>query len=414
MVGGYHFHEILPAGAAFVDYDQDGDLDVFLIQGTLADPDGEALEPFPGPGEPADRLYRNDLGPDGPRFTDATDELGFTSAGYGMGVATGDVDNDGWPDLYVTRFGANSLWRNLGGTGFEDITESAGVEETRWSTSAAFVDIDRDGWLDLYVVNYVDARLFNQERCVNDAGRLEYCGPTSFDPVTDRIWRNLGPDAGGVIRFEDISAQAGLLTAAGPGLGVALLDIEDDGWLDVYVANDQAGNQLWRNGGDWTGSGPWLEDEATVRGSAFDALGHAQASMGVVAADFDGDGDEDLFMTHLLREVNTLYTNDGHGLFEDHSRASGLGNASIGSTGFGAVAFDLDNDGWLDVLTVNGEVRSITEQRNAGDPFPLRQPDQLFLNRGGTFEEISDRVSALGVADVSRGAAVGDIDNDGD
>ncbi|MEM1179391.1 MAG: CRTAC1 family protein [Acidobacteriota bacterium] len=414
MVGEYHFQELLPPGAAFLDFDQDGDLDAFFVQGASVDPTREPLRGFPGTGAPKDRIFRNDLRDGVPHFVDATAELGLESVGYGMGVAVGDVDNDGWPDLYVTRFGANSLWLNQMGDSFRDATASAGVEETRWSTSAAFVDVDRDGWLDLYVVNYVDTRPGNQDRCVNDAGRVDYCGPASFEPVTDRLWRNLGPDGEGVLRFEDVSASAGLLTAPGPGLGVALLDLDDDGWLDLYVANDQAANQLWRNGGRWSGAGPWLEDEAMVRGTAFDDLGRAQASMGVLAADFDGDGDEDLFMTHLLREVNTLYANDGRGLFRDTSRASGLGNASIGYTGFGTVAFDLENDGWLDLLTVNGEVRTITEQRNAGEAFPLRQPDQLFANRGGTFEEVSDRVEILGVAAVGRGAAVGDIDNDGD
>ncbi|MEM6456596.1 MAG: CRTAC1 family protein [Acidobacteriota bacterium] len=418
MVGQLHFHELLGAGGAFLDYDNDGDLDLFLVQGAAADPDAAPLEPFPGPEPPRDRLYRNQLVPTGTLgFVDVTDEAELTSVGYGAGVATGDIDNDGWTDLYVTRFDANQLWRNRGPgpdgrVTFEDVTAQAGVAELRWSTSAAFVDVDRDGWLDLYVANYVDARVANHERCVNDAGQPEYCGPLSYPPLTDRLWRNRGSGAPG--RFDDISGRVGLVAAPGPGLGVAIADVDDDGWPDIYVANDQAANQLWRNTGAWDGEMPGLVDEAILRGAAFDEQGRAQASMGVVAADFDDDGDDDLFMTHLLREVNTLYRNDGQGLFFDHSRASGLGNASIGATGFGTVVFDGDRDGWLDLVIANGAVRTIAEQRRAGVRMPLRQPDQLFVNRGGRFAANRDWAPALTTARVSRGAAVGDVDNDGD
>ncbi|MEM6796314.1 MAG: CRTAC1 family protein [Acidobacteriota bacterium] len=416
MAGDYHFHEMLGPGAALADFDGDGDLDLFFVQGQAVDPRLLPLEEAPGP--QGDRLYLNDLA-GSPSFRDATEAAGLVSFGYGMGVATGDFDNDGRVDLYVTRFGANQLWRNSGPQGgegaprFEDVTERFGAGDGRWSTSAAFVDFDLDGWLDLYVVNYVDLRLEARERCVTDSGLPEYCGPATYRPVTDRLLRNLGTGAEGegFLGFEDVSGRAGLLALPGPGLGIAITDIEDDGWPDLYIANDQAANHLWRHGGgeEWS-----FIEEGLLRGVALDELGRVQASMGVVAADLDADGDEDFFLTHLLREVNTLYINGGSGLFTDGSRASGLGNASIGATGFGAVDFDLDNDGRLDLVTVNGAVRTISEQRLAGELLPLRQRDQLFMNgAAGGFEERLD-LEVFREALVGRGAAVGDLDNDGD
>ncbi|MEM7584676.1 MAG: CRTAC1 family protein [Acidobacteriota bacterium] len=422
MSGDLFFSEILGPGSALFDADNDGDLDLYLVQGqmlgaakTLAD----AVIPWKGEESPSDRLFRNELEAGALRFTDITSTSGLVSAEYGMGVAAGDIDNDGWTDLYVTNFGANRLWRNQGldeqgQVTFRDLTAETGTGDERWSTSAAFLDFDRDGWLDLYVVNYTDFRLTNHQTCFTDLGRTDYCGPKTYRPETDRLFRNLGPGPDGHVEFADVSAEAGLLAAPGPGLGVITVDVDGDGWLDIYVANDQARNHLWINRGV-AGSAPTLfREEALERGCAVDSQGRVQASMGVEAGDVDRDGSPDLFMTHLLREVNTLYLNDGRGRFDDRSAASGLAGPSIGMTGFGAAMLDIEGDGWLDVLTVNGEVRIIKAQRLAGDPLPLRQPNQLFLNREGRFVDVSDRVPALTVAGVSRGAAVGDVDNDGD
>ncbi len=436
MSGEYYFCETVGSGGALVDVDNDGDLDVYLVQGRMPAPDGDpaaAIFP-PAKGEPLrDRLYRNDLeiAADGSRrlrFTDVTAASGLENPAFGMGVAAGDFDNDGRTDLYVTNFGPNRLWRNngpdAGGTvTFTDVTAASGTGDRRWSTSAAFVDVDADGRLDLYVVNYVDFRIANHETCVNELGEIEYCGPLSYEPETDRLFRNLGVGADGLVTFADVSAAAGLVAAPGPGLGVVSTDLDGDGRIDVVVANDQARNHLWINR---TGAGGpdderpgrvrrvRLHEEALLRGSAVDAEGMAQASMGVAAGDVDNDGDDDLFMTHLLREVNTLYLNDGSGYFADRTSASGLGTPSIGYTAFGVALLDVDNDGWLDVLTVNGEVRTIPELRAAGDPWPLAQPNQLFLNRGGTFVEAGERAPVLAEPRVSRGAVVGDVDNDGD
>ncbi len=433
MSGHLYFSEMTGPGAALFDFDKDGDLDIFLLQGhplgtARSAVDGTVAERSPW----RDRLFRNDLqagsGSDGLSFTDITDPSGLDSRGYGMGAATGDIDNDGWTDLYVTNFGGNQLWRNNGlqggaglsateGVTFSKITEPSGTDDARWSSSATFLDFDRDGWLDLYVVNYTDFRITNHKLCRNPQGAADYCGPRSYQPETDRLFRNLGLQGDGValgtVAFEDVSALAGMQDAPAPGLGVVTADFDADGWIDIYVANDQAHNQLWMNLGDGT-----FRDEALMRGCAVDAQGQPQASMGVDAGDIDGDGDIDLFMTHLTSETNTLYLNDGHGIFTERTAASGLASPSFAYTGFGAVLFDLENDGRLDLLAVNGEVRVLAEQRAAGEALPLRQPNQLYRNEttadGVRFADWSSRAPILSLALVSRGAAVGDFDNDGD
>ncbi len=411
MSGEYYLAEIMGPGGALFDYDNDGDLDVYLVQGRMLAADRELADAILPPvgGEPLrDRLYRNELtlSSDGNRdlhFTDVTDASGIEASGYGMGAATGDYDADGWIDLYVTNLGSNQLWHSQAGVTFEDVTDESETDDSRWSTSAAFVDVDNDGLLDLYVANYVGFRIANHKVCVSDYGSSEYCGPRSYRPETDRLFRNLGDGS-----FSDVSGGMGLIAAPGPGLGVVTSDFDGNGWVDIYVANDQAHNTLWMN----QGNGRFLE-EALMRGSAVDAQGRAQASMGVDAGDIDGDGDEDLFMTHLSMEVNTVYVNDG-GLFFDRTAATGLGPPSIGLTGFGTAFLDVENDGWLDIVVANGAVKTIQSLRASGDPLPLEQPNQLFLNRGGRFVDASAQVPALEALHVSRGVAVGDVDNDGD
>lgn len=399
--GRYYFCEIVGSGCAFFDFDNDGDLDIYLVQS--GSPEGVAAR-----NAPTDKLFRNDgwLDENGVYqlgFTDVTETSGIVATGYGMGVAAGDVDNDGWTDLYVTQFGANRLWRNRGNGTFQDITERAGVDDPRWSTSAAFLDYDRDGFLDLFVVNYTDFRLANHKECVYE-GALDYCGPLSFRPLTDRLFRNRGDGS-----FEDLTGPAGILAAPGTGLGVVCADFNGDGLQDIYVANDKRPNHLWLNLGDGR-----FENDALYRGNALDGQGQAEASMGVDAADFDGDGDEDLFMTHLVRETNTLYLNDGKGFFTDHSVKTGLGPASFAYTGFGCAFLDFDNDGRQDIFSANGAVKAVESLKIGGDPFPYAQADQLFQNLGEIFTEISHRAPVLVIPAVSRGIAVGDVDNDGD
>jgi len=414
--GQRYFVEPVGAGGALADLDGDGDLDVILVQGhRLGPPDDTARA---GAANGGSRVFRNDLEilPDGRRrlrFTDVTDDSGLAVTGYGMGVATGDVDDDGRIDVYFTSFGPNHLWRNVSRGGrirFENVTEAAGVHDLRWSTSAAFADFDGDGRLDLYVANYVDFDLANHRPCRSAGGRQDYCGPQSYRGVTDRLFLNRGDGT-----FRDVSAEAGI-DEAGSGLGVVADDFDRDGRIDIYVANDLERNFLWRNLGSEGGPGtvPRFRNVALEAGAAVSSLGRAQASMGVVAGDVDNDGDPDLFMTHLSADTNTLYVNDGRGTFLDQSSPSGLGNPSMAETGFGTVLIDLDNDGWLDLFVANGAVRVIESQVRAGDPYPLKEVNHLYSNRRGRFVEVSAQAGPeLERLEVSRGVMVGDVDQDG-
>ncbi len=414
MSGEHYPFEHMGAGVALFDYDRDGDLDVYLAQGHMLGPgktlDDASLPPPDGP--LIDRLYRNDLeiGADGSRrlhFTDVTEETGIVADGYGMGVAVGDYDDNGWPDLYVTNWGSpNQLWRNNGDLTFADVTAAAGVGETRWSIAAAFLDFDRDGRLDLFVANYLDATYAVHRKCNNDLGLRDYCGPASYRPVPDVLYRNRGDGT-----FEPAGSALDADTEPGSGMGVTTGDFDGNGWLDLYVANDELPNHLFMNAGDGT-----FREAAVPSGAAVNALGTAEAGMGVDAGDIDGDGDEDLFVAHLGEETNTLYANVGGGIFEDRTAESRLGPPSWASTGFGAGYLDYDNDGRLDLFVANGSVQAQRDLLLAGDPHPLHQKNQLYRNLGdGGFVETSGSAGpAFQLAAVSRGAGFGDLDNDGD
>ena len=397
--GSYFLPEIMGAGAALFDMDADGDLDVFLVQGEHLDP-GDAAGG--GATRTGDRLFRNELSETGAlRFAEVSAEAGFASGGYGMGVAAADIDADGRVDLYVTNVGPNRMWRNLGGGRFEDVTEAAGVGDAAWSVPAVFLDADRDGDLDLFVGNYVEFNRGAHTACASAGGGLDYCSPRSFAAVPDRYFRNRG---GG--RFEEAGSAVGLAGDYGYALGAVALDADADGLLDLYVANDWTPNQLWLN------RGGRFDEGARLAGVAVNAAGVAEAGMGVDAADFDGDEDEDVIVSHLTGETNTLYRNDGGGMFTDASLVSGVGAPSLRWTGFGAGWIDVDNDGLLDFLVVNGAVRG---QGGAGE-IRFGQPNQLFRNLGdGRFEDVSAAVGpAFAERLTSRGAAFGDVDNDGD
>ena len=415
MSGEHYLNEIMGGGAALLDYDNDGDLDLYLVQGhmlgdgrTLADASFPPRHPEPL----TDRLYRNDLrpGPDGApelRFTDVTGASGALSGGYGMGVAAADFDNDGWVDLYVTNFGANQLLRNRGDGTFEDVTEASGAGDRRWSVAATFLDFDRDGWLDLYVGNYVRLSLAAHAPCALPSGVLSYCGPGAYEPERDSLFRNLGDGT-----FENVSASSGIRTDRGAAtLGAVAADLDADGWIDLFVANDSMANHLWINQRDGR-----FQNQALLAGVAVNQEGQPEASMGVDAGDFDADGDPDLILTHLDQESNTVYVNSGGGLFDDASIVTGLGLPSLAYTAFGTSWLDYDNDGWLDVLAVNGAVVGLEPLIRAGDPFPLHQRNQLFRNLGtGRFAEVTAQAGdVFALSEVSRGAAFGDVDNDGD
>jgi enediyne biosynthesis protein E4 len=422
MSGKFDYAEIIGSGAAMFDYDNDGDLDIYFAQGQPLRSSAGASAPQARGG----RLFRNDLvvNDDGTRtlkFTDVTEMSGIVSRGYGMGVATGDFDNDGCVDLYLTNLGPNQLFRNNcdgtftevsrqshtdGRSGSPKLAGDRSTSESGWSVSAAFVDYDRDGWLDLFVGNYLDWRVETSMPCLSPSGRPDYCSPNVFQPRPSRLYHNNHDGT-----FTDVSAAAGLTREFGPALGVSTADFNGDGWPDIYVANDGQPNQLWINQHDGT-----FKNMGLLSGTALSAHGKAKAGMGVDAGDIDNDGDEDLFVANLTGEGNDLYINDGSGLFEEQSAHSGLGSASRSYTGFGTAWFDVDNDSWLDLALVNGAVQTIEALRRANDPFPLHQRKLLFRNlHDGRFEDVTARAGpAFQLSEVGRGAAFGDVDNDGD
>jgi hypothetical protein len=286
------------------------------------------------------------------------------------------------------------------------VTAKAGADDPRWSAGAAFADLDRDGWLDLFILNYVDYSAANNVRCFAPSSRRDYCGPSTFQPVTSRLLRNRGNGA-----FEDVSLRSGIGRKPGPGLGVVAADLDGDGWMDLYVANDGAPNFLWINQRDFT-----FREEALLAGAAVNAAGRPEAGMGIAAGDPDGDGDDDLLITHLTGETNTLYLNQGGGMFEDATARSGLGAPSLPYTGFGTAWIDYDNDGWLDLAAFNGAVNLVGAMGTGEGLGPYAQPDLLFRNQGGgRFTDVSGEAgAAFRTPRVSRGAAFGDVDNDGD
>ncbi|MCH9650227.1 MAG: CRTAC1 family protein [Deltaproteobacteria bacterium] len=394
--GELHLPEIMGSGAAWLDYDNDGDLDAFLANGTFdlgakTQPDG-----------PTQRLYRQEA--EG-RFSDVTPLSGLGESAYGMGVAAGDFDNDGNIDLYTANLGADRLYRNLGDGTFRDVSAAAGVAVDGWSSSVTFFDYDRDGHLDLYIVRYVDYD--PTIRCYDFAGRREYCGPTAFAGQRDILLHNEGDGT-----FSDRSEAAGISSLAQAGLGLVTRDFNGDGWPDMYVANDADPNQLWINQTDGT-----FRDEALIQGASVNALGEPEAGMGVLAGDLDNDLDFDLFMTHLGDESNTLYRNLGDGLgFEDGSFQSGLATSSMVFTGFGTAAFDADLDGDLDLAAINGRVRrgELLPSKLSEPWIHYAEPNLFYLNEGqGTFEAMAPSAFASDT-EISRGLALGDFDRDGD
>jgi len=405
--GKFYFPEIMGSGCAVFDYDSDGDLDVYAVQGALLDESAtleQAAFPFVGEPPPRNRLFRNDLDRGGLHFTDVTDSAGVGDAGYGMGCAAGDYDNDGFVDLYVTNYGPNVLYRNNGDGTFTDVTATAGVGDPGWSASAAFADLTADGYLDLYVTNYVEWRPQIDRACYSPSGVRDYCSPLSYRPAAHRLYFQR---EGGL--FEDVTAAAGIDRERGNGLGVVCADFNGDVRIDIYAANDGMPNFLWINQGDGT-----FKDEALPAGAAVNADGMPQAGMGVGVEDFDDDGDLDVFITHLRNEYATLYRNDGRGAFQDSSIEFGLVACTRAFTGFGTAWIDQDHDGQLDLFCANGAVYYLDAL--AGDPYPYHQTNLLLRRRpDGRFEDVSPRSgAAFAVSEVSRGAAFGDLDNDGD
>jgi enediyne biosynthesis protein E4 len=390
--GEKHLPETMGAGVAWLDYDGDGRLDLYVVQSG----------PFPPDGSPAaaNRLFRN-LG-DG-TFEDVTATSGSGDRGYGQGVLAFDYDGDGWSDLYLANFGADRLLRNLGDGRFADVSDEVGLAVAGWSSSAAAADADGDGRLDLYVTRYVEYDAAAPLFCGDpQGGERRYCDPTLFRGEADVLLRNEAGPVGA--RFVDATAAAGLAGATGRGLGVVFADLDEDGRADLYVANDLDWNFLFRNLG-----GGSFEDISLLSGAAVNREGKPEAGMGVVAADLLGDGRAHLAVTNFDVETNTLYRNLGDMVFEDVATESGFGLPSFNLLGFGIVAADFDRDGRLDVYVANGHIF----ERPFRDNVAYEQPDLLLLGRAGGRFAPAACGPAFDLRFVGRGLAAGDLDDDG-
>ena len=396
VTGDYWFPEISGPGAALFDYDGDGDLDIYLVNGAYRSesPETPTLR---------NQLYRQAADH---TFENVTDVSGLGDTGYGMGVAVGDYDNDGDLDVYVTNVGPDALYRNDGDGSFTNVSRAAGITNPDWGTSVAFIDLDLDGRLDVYVATYaiIDTTL----KCVDPAGRRVYCAPYKYQGLPDVIYHNNGDGT-----FTDISESSGITADSGKGLGVIGVDLTDDGFPDIYVANDGNPNNLWVNGR--SGS---FRDEAQQLGLAVNAAGLAEASMGIAVGDVFNIGKLDLFLTHLTAESNTFYRSAPFG-FEDASVAVGLGGPSLPVTSFGTGFIDYDHDGDLDVVIVNGRVNPGPALIDRDPPEywdRYAEPNMIFENTGdGRFRNVSESAPDFsGDIAPSRALVFGDIDGDGD
>ena len=384
----------MSGGVALLDYDNDGYLDIYLVNSLTADM-------VKSKGKTKSALYHNNG--DG-TFADVSDKAGVADIGWGMGVAIGDYDNDGFDDIYVTCLGPNHLLKNNGNGTFTDVTQKAGVGDPRWSAGASFVDYDNDGKLDLFVSNYVDFDVnhlpeFGKGRSCQFKGIPVQCGPRGLPGAGDALYHNNGDGT-----FTDVAKKAGVSDPDGYyGLGVICSDFDGDGLVDIYVANDSTPNFLYHNNGDGT-----FKDIGFPSGTAVNENGSEQGSMGVTLGDYDHDGKLDLFVTNFDDDYNTLYHNDGHGSFTDVSYAAKIAAVSLPYVSWGTKFFDYDNDGWVDLLVVNGHVY----------PQLLTYRQRNFVhhnNRDGTFSEVGEKLGApFSEKRTGRGAAFGDIDNDGD
>jgi len=394
--GRKYMVETVGSGACFFDYDNDGDPDLYLLQGA-------ALPGFEASRDLHNALYRNDSVGGQARFVEVTASAGVGDTSWGMGCTAGDIDGDGDLDLMVTNFGPDVLFRNNGDGTFSNITQAAGVGDDRWSASAAFADADGDGDLDLYVAHYVAHSVTNNRRCGAPVqGRLSYCSPSAYEPVPDSFFRNRGDGT-----FQE-DPDALVPMAPGHGLGVIWSDLNQDGWQDLYVANDGSPNFLFIN------RAGKFEEFALLSGCAVNEDGMPEAGMGLQAADFDGDGRTDLFVTHMAMETNTLYVNQGNGQFVDRSLPSRLGETSIRRVGFGIAALDYDLDGDVDLLVANGHVLDDPELHQ--DNVTFAQNMQLLENDGGArFRDTGTEHGAVfSTFLVGRGVALADVEGDGD
>lgn len=400
-ISGASDHRYLPetmgSGCLFFDYNNDGNLDIFLVNSgkSCANPSKHRTDP-----DEMNVLYRNNG--DG-TFKDVTQESGFEkNYGFGMGCVSADYDNDGYADLYLTNFGSNQLYRNNGDGTFSDMTTKAGVGDNRWSVSASFGDYNFDGYLDLYVANYLDYQIETAHPCILEGVHI-YCGPHEYPGAQDTLYRNNGDGT-----FSDVTDKSGVINA-GKGMGVLFTDFNNDGRPDIFVANDAVEDFLYHNNGDGT-----FTDVAVSTGVAYNSEGRATASMGIANGDYDNDGLLDLFITNFSLEVNSLFHNDGDGFYTMTTFESGLAESSFSQLGFGTQFLDADNNGTIDLFVANGHVWDNVSEITSS--LSYKQKCQFFINTGiGMFKDISEKVGEFfNQHVVARGTAIGDYDNDGD
>jgi hypothetical protein len=395
--------ETMGGGVALFDYDNDGRLDAFFTNGAkLEDPMAAGKAPDKSDRRFWNRLFRQAA--DG-TFQDVTEKAGLSGMPqnrYGMGAAVGDYDNDGFPDLYVTNYGANTLYRNNGDGTFTDVTARAGVAASGWSASAGFFDADNDGRLDLFVTRYVEWTFQNNGHCgEKKPGYRAYCHPDNYEATTNILYRNNGDGT-----FADVSARAGIAVPGGKGLGVAFADYDQDGFTDVYVANDSVQSFLFRNNRDGT-----FSEVGLLVGVGFNEDGKTFAGMGVDFADYDNDGRADIVVTDLSNERYRLFRQGGDGSFQDATHSSGVGAATLPFSGWSTRFFDYDNDGWKDVFVAQGHVMDTIEK--TAPNLSYQQPPLLLRNRSGRFVRVTPG-EVFQKDWAGRGAAFGDLDNDGD
>ena len=401
-VGDFFMPRSLGSGAAFFDYDNDGRLDVYLLQNAGAD------------SESSNRLFRQTADR---TFHDVSAGSGLNVAGLGMGVIAGDVNNDGWTDVFLTEYRKCRLFLNRQNGRFDEVTDQAGIHNPHWGTSASFLDFDRDGWLDIVVANYVDYT--PTHKCYDQSGKLKYCGPSGFPPAISRLFRNLGRKEGvpeASVEFSDETLSTGLASVPGPGLGVVCADFDGDRWPDILIADDGSNNRLWINQRDGT-----FKEEAQVRGIAYNAMGQTQANMGIALGDVDGDRLFDIFVTHLNTETHALWKQEPRGIFQDKTAVSRVARTKWRGTAFGTVMADFDHDAALDLAIVNGGIEPVAA---SNVPFyedlgphwsAYAERDQLLSNDGtGRFTDVSrENPTFCGIPAVGRGLAYADYDDDG-
>jgi hypothetical protein len=394
----YYMPESIGSGGAFLDYDNDGDLDIYLLNGAMRNKRDTTKVKI------KNQLYRQEAGG---TFSNVTKMSGLGDPGYGMGVAVGDIDNDGYVDVYISNDGPDALYLNNGDGTFKNITKNSGIDNPDWGVSVIFLDYNLDNYLDIFVANYVE--FDTSVYCTDRVGRRDYCGPQGFPGYPDRLYHNNGDGT-----FTDVSSVSGIGSKQSAGLGTVSTDFNNDFFPDIYVGNDREQNHLWINQGDGT-----FKDQAMMLGVGYNSAGMAEASMGITVGDIDNDEDLDIFMGHFGGESNTLYRNMGEIGFQDDTTPAALASPSLPYTSFGSGFFDFDNDSDLDLAVVNGRVIRgpvLTNQKPATYWDHYAEPNFIFENDGnGIFQNVSNRFTEFSTRiENSRGLIFGDVDNDGD